>query len=291
MVTSGKRPIVVGVDGSSSAEEATRWAAGEARRRRVPLSLLHAYPWAERIRRTGRPEPEARGEELFRRQARECLERAEVLARETAPDVEITTEMVDGRPIELLTARAPEAEMIVLGSRGLGGVSGLLLGSVAVGLVSHAPCPVVIIRGEIAAEGAPVVVGIDDSSHNEAVLAFGYDHAALHGAPLVVVRAWADAVVDPATALFLDGDAICEEERRDVAEQLAGWREKYPDVAVTVHVTLDRPGHALLEVSKGARTVVVGARGRGGMAGLLLGSTSQALIHRAPCPVTVVHNQ
>lgn len=292
MVPTGKRQIVVGVDGSSSAEDATRWAAGESRRRRLPMSLVHAYPWAERIRRTGKPESGTPDEELFRRQAREYLDRACALVREDTPDVEVTTALVDGRPVEVLTARAPEAELIVLGSRGLGGVSGLLLGSVAVGLVSHAPCPVVIVRGQVAtADDAPVVVGLDDSSHTDAVLAFGYDYAALHGAPLLVVRTWDDAPVHPATAMILDGDAICADERLQLAEQLAGWREKYPDVVVRTQVTIDRPAHALLAASEGARIVLVGARGRGGMAGLLLGSTSQALIHRAACPVAVVHNR
>lgn len=290
MVTASKRPIMVGVDGSSSAEEAVRWAAAEARVRRLPLSLVHAYPWAERMRRTGKPQPEVHDEELFRREAAETLQQAGAQARAAAPEIEIATEVVDGRPVEVLTGRARGAEMVVLGSRGLGGVSGLLLGSVAVGLAAQASCPVVIVRGEVAAEGAPVVVGIDDSAHNDAVLAFAYDYAALLGVELVVVRAWADAVVDPVTALVLDGDNIIEEERRNVAEQLAGWREKYPDVAVRMHVILDRPAHALVEVSKGARTVVVGSRGRGGMAGLLLGSTSQALIHRSACPVAVVRN-
>lgn len=293
MVAASTHPIVVGVDGSSSAEEATAWAAQEAYSRRLPLLLMHAYPWAERLRRTGEPEPEVRDEDLYRRQAHESLDRAEAQARASAPDVEVTTELVDARPIELLTARAPGAEMVVLGSRGLGGVSGLLLGSVAVGLVSHAPCPVVVVRG-VVPDGvveAPVVLGIDDSAHSDAVLAFGFDYAALHGAPLVVVRAWADAVVDPATALILDGDTICEDQRLQVMERLADWRQKFPDVDVRIQVTIDRPAHGLIEASKGARLVLVGARGRGGMAGLLLGSTSQALIHRATCPVVVVHDR
>ncbi len=231
-------------------------------------------------------------EELFRRQAHDFLESAQAQVRAAAPEIEVTTEVVDARPVELLTSRASGAELVVLGSRGLGGVSGLLLGSVAVGLASHAPCPVVIVRGEVAEDpDAPVVLGLEYSSHNDGILAFGYDYAAMHRAPLLVVRAWADTVIDPATALFLDEEAIREDEHLQLAEQLVGWREKYPDVATRTQVIIDRPAHALLEASKGARIVLVGARGRGGMAGLLLGSTSQALIHRATCPVAVVHNR
>jgi nucleotide-binding universal stress UspA family protein len=285
-----KPPIVVGVDGSPSAEQATRWAAREASLTRTPLHLVHAYAWAELSRFPGALKPAMRNQDLFLAEAREYLDRAVSAARAAAPDVVATTEFVTEHPIDVLTARSRSADRIVLGSRGLGGVSGLLLGSVAVGVTAHAACPVVVVRGDGTAPGsdAPVVVGIDTSEHSEAVLRFGYDHAALHGAPLHVLTTWSDSVVEPSTAMFLDVAAIAEEERCRLSERVAGWREKYPDVVVHTEVHEDRPAHALVAASEGARLIVVGARGRGGVAGLLLGSTSQALIHRAGCPVAVV---
>jgi nucleotide-binding universal stress UspA family protein len=287
----GKAPIVVGIDGSTSAERATRWAAREAQLTAAPMHLVHAYAWAEPSRFPGAVKPGMRNQDLFLSEARAYLERAVEAARSTAPEVEVTTEFVTEHPIDVLTSRSASADRVVLGSRGLGGVTGLLLGSVAVGVTSRAACPVVVVRGdETIGDDVPVVAGVDTSVHSEAVLAFGYEYAALHRAPLRVLTTWADTVVDPSTAMFLDIAAIAEEERCQLSERIAGWREKYPDVVVHIEVLQDRPAHALVAASSGARLIVAGARGRGGVAGLLLGSTSQALIHRADCPVAIVRN-
>lgn len=288
-----KPPILVGIDGSPSAEQATRWAAREAALTGTPLHLIHSYPWAELDRFPGALKPGMRNQDLFLVESREYLNRAVAEARRAAPEVEVTTEFATRHPVDILTERAGSAERIVLGSRGLGGVSGLLLGSVAVGVTSHATCPVVVVRGDEPAQpdldpDASVVVGIDTSAHSEAVLSFAYEYAALHRAPVLVLTTWADTVLEPSTAMFLDTVAITEEERCQLSERLAGWRDKYPDVVVRTGVIEDRPAHALVTASRTARLVVVGARGRGGMAGLLLGSTSQALIHRSECPVAVV---
>lgn len=136
--------------------------------------------------------------------------------------------------------------------------------------------------------GAPVVVGIDGSPMSEAALAYAYETASAYGSPLVTVHAWRPAAEDSRLFPYIDLDAVRDEEVRLLAEQVTGWVEKYPDVPIRSEVVNARPAHALLEHSAHARLLVVGARGRGGMAGSLLGSTSQALIHRAACPVVVV---
>jgi nucleotide-binding universal stress UspA family protein len=293
MSGSGTKPILVGIDGSFSAERAARWAAREARARHVPLYLLHAYEFAADFA----PDSERASRSVFLAYGRDCLREAAEQARREAPGVEVSTELVVSQSVELLARRSATASLVVVGSRGLGGVSGLLLGSVAVGLVSHAHCPVVIVRGdeydrpadEVAADPtAPVVVGIDGSPVSSAALAYAYECASIHGSPLVAVHAWAVGSVDPTIAPLVDTEAMRQDAERLVAESLAGWREKYPDVEVRRVIVPDRPGHALLEESKRARLLVLGARGRGGISGLLLGSTSQALIHRAACPVAVV---
>jgi len=295
MSGSGAKPILVGIDGSFSAERAARWAAREARTRNVPLQLLHAYEFAADFA----PDSERGHRAVFLAYGRDCLHQAAEQARREAPGVEVSTELVVAQSVELLAGRSASASLVVVGSRGLGGVSGLLLGSVAVGLVSQAHCPVVIVRGdelsrpaaEVAADPrAPVVVGIDGSPVSSAALAYAYEWASLHGSPLVAVHAWAVGSVDPTLAPLVDTEAMRDDAERLMAENLAGWREKYPDVEIRRVVVPERPAQALLEESQGARLLVVGARGRGGISGLLLGSTSQALIHRAACPVVVVRS-
>jgi len=191
----------------------------------------------------------------------------------------------------VLLAESTRAELVVLGDRGLGGFAGLLIGSVAVALAAHAACPVVVVRGaepdRTTSRPEPVVVGVDGSPAGEAAVAFAFEAAALRGVPLVAVHTWRDLLVDATMAPLVDWDAVEADEREVLAERLAGWGEKYPDVEVRRLVTRDRPAHALVQESGRAQLVVVGSRGRGGIAGMLLGSVSQALLHHSACPVVV----
>ncbi|HTK61145.1 MAG TPA: universal stress protein [Pseudonocardia sp.] len=297
MESTGRAPIVVGIDGSSSANRAAVWAAEEAVARHSPLNLVYAYEWAA-DEGPGRValRANARYRDVFLLYAQDRIREATERIRTAVPEVELTTELVVGQPTHVLTERSADAALMVLGSRGLGGVSGLLLGSVAVGLVAHAKCPVVVVRGDerhpevdlTSEAGAPVVVGLDGSPMSEAALAFAYEAASAYGSPLVAVHAWQLSTEDSRLLPYVDMDMVQDEEERLLAEQTAGWGEKYPDVIVRREVVKGRPGRILLEHSAGARLLVVGARGRGGAAGLLLGSTSQALIHRAECPVAVI---
>ena len=196
---------------------------------------------------------------------------------------------MEGFPTPALQAESADAALVVLGDRGLGGFTGLLLGSVAVSLAAHAACPVVVVRGPefdaSAPRVEPVVVGVDGSPASEA--AFAFAAAALHAVPLVAVHAWCDLVVDPTVAPLLD-DALESDEREVLAERLAGWSQEYLDVDVRRLVVRDRPARALVQESASAQLVVVGSRGRGGLAGMLLGLVSHALLHHAHCPVAVV---
>src|SRR5690606_3692092 len=170
-------------------------------------------------------------------------------------------------------------------------VPGLLLGSVAVGLGGHARCPLVVVRAVQDSEPtAPVVVGVDGSPLSDPALAFAFEAAAVRGVALEAVHAWRELVGDLDMATLLDWDAIETEERALLAERLAGWAEKYPDVPVRRVVTRERPARVLVEQSRGAQLVVVGSRGRGGFTGLVLGSVSHAVLHHAHCPVAVVRS-
>ena len=285
------RPVVVGVDGSGSAYRAVEWAAAEAARRGVELRLVRAFSWttSERpIRDDGRV---ARYRDELLEIARGQVARAARIAADVRPEVETTTQVAIGAPIEVLGSEARRAQLLVLGDRGLGGLAGLLLGSVAVGLAAHGACPVVIVRGERGGAGneeSPVVVGIDDSSISEAALAFAFDAAAARGVGLLVVHAWSPTAIDDALAPVMDWDAATAQEDALLAERLAGWEQKHPEVAVRRTVVRDGAVRALVAASREAQLVVVGSRGRGNATGLLLGSVSHAVLHASHCPVAIV---
>jgi nucleotide-binding universal stress UspA family protein len=286
--------VVVGVDGSESATRAVQWAADLAARRRRRLRIAHAY---------GSVGPYYGGDlafpsgvlETLADDARQLVADAAEAAAAAGPGVDVEVQAADAAPIPLLIELSGQAAMVVLGSSGRGGFAGMLAGSTAVRVAAHAQSPVVVVRareGEPAppAEG-PVVVGVDGSSLSDRAVAYAFEEASLREASLVAVHAWADLEyenpVHRARTLVEGGPQEVDEERL-LAERLAGWQEKYPDVPVERVIARDKPRHELLQRSVTAQLVVVGSRGRGGFRGLLLGSTSQALLHHAECPVMIV---
>jgi nucleotide-binding universal stress UspA family protein len=286
----GNPPVIVGVDGASPALDAARWAAREAARRGVPLAVISAFSWFG-TRHIGDPGLGGHYRTAMVTRAHDAVSAATAAAAEAAPGIEISGRAVDGFPVPLLVAASRRAELLVIGDRGVGGVTSLLLGSVATGLTAHAECPVVVVRGEQpSGNDGPVVVGLDGSQLSEAALAFAFQTADLREALLIVVHAWSDGALDAGLVPLLGWDDIETAEHPLLAEWLAGWSEKYPDVAVQRVVVRDRPAHALVEqaTAYAAQLVVVGSHGRGGATALVLGSVSHAVLHHAPCPVAVV---
>lgn len=284
-------PVVVGVDGSSAALRAVSWAAEEAALRHAPLQVVNAFGIPDGFYAEMMPPRDW----LDTRQAESeaMVGDAADTAEKAYPGLAIERRSSLDAPIPLLIERSADVRMIVLGSAGRGVLGNLLVGSTATALVTHARCPVVVVRGEDrrAVEDAPLVVGVDGSSENESAVAFAFEEASLRGVSLVAVRAWSDANTEPvfgASRAEFDFEALRESETRVLAEALAGRREKFPEVNVRRVVEQDRPRQQLLEWSAKARLVVVGSRGRGGFRGLLLGSTSQALLQHSECPVAVV---
>ena len=282
--------IVVGVDGSQSALDAVRWAAEEARVRGAALRLVHACEvptgYREGFVGTGQLR------EALVAQGQDALARAEQVAGEAVPGVRVETVSHLAGAVPALIEESAAAAQLVLGTRGLGGFTGLLVGSTAVELASRARCPLVVVRGAAAPDG-PVVVGVDGTEASEAALAHAFGAASAYGTGLVAVHTWTDLLVETAfagNAAALDFSPLAETAAGELGERLAGRREQYPDVAVTRYVERERPSVALLRHAENARLVVVGTRGRGGFRGLLLGSTSQHLLRHAPCPVTVVRS-
>ncbi|MCO1659938.1 universal stress protein [Pseudonocardia humida] len=280
------RPVVVGVDGSASALAAGRWAAAEAVRRGTRLRLVTALTYApNRVVEPTRLSGQVR--DVLTEHARSGLVDAAAAARQVAPDLEVSAGTRTGFPVDVLAGQAHEAGLLVLGNRGRGGLAGLLVGSVTVALAARASCPVVVVREDHPAAG-PVVLGVDGEHGSDAAIAFAHESAAARGVPLIAVHTWTGTEFAPAGPPVLDWDAVLEQERAVLAERLAPWSEKYPDLRV--HRTVGRHGAAaaLVRLSEQAQLVVVGSHGHGNLAGLLLGSVSHSVLHRSHCPVAIV---
>lgn len=293
-----EQPIVVGVDGSLPALHAVRWAAGEAQRRGAPLRLVHACNVVP-VRHPVRLAPPSEFRDAILTEGRHWLNTAADTARRAVPGVAPSTDLRDGGTAEILVAESASAQLVVLGSRGLGGFAGLLLGSVTLALAAHAHCPVVVMPTSTVscapADHGPVVVGVDGSALSEAAVEFAFMAAAMRGAPLHAVHTWLDldmaATWAPRLAAApdaIDWAALKAEETQLLDDTLIGWRDKFPDVELRRFVERDRPQHALLRRASGAQLLVVGSRGRAALTGLGLGSVSQTLLHHATCPVAVM---
>jgi len=226
------------------------------------------------------------------------LEDARDAATAVAPDLRPELIQRPEHAVDALLAESATAGMVVLGSPGARSLGRMLLGSVSVSLAAHAACPVALARPHVAEDEppteGPVVVGVDSTRTSEDAIAAAFDEASWRGAPLTAVHCWREGVL---SAVFaegrwpLDRAAVEEHEHELLAQRLAGWQEKYPDVAVTRVVLPGSPAERLLELADRARLLVVGSRGRGGVAGLALGSTSQAMMSYALCPVLVVRGK
>jgi nucleotide-binding universal stress UspA family protein len=287
MTRNGRSEIVVGIDGSPEALNATRWAAAEATARHFGVVLVRALPWPFIDVPLG-PDLDGAIETQEREAAGGELTEAEAMLRAVTPDLNVRWVMDLANPAQLLFDASDRAAMIVIGSRGRNSLMGTLAGSAAVQVASHSTVPVVVVRGD-RAPGGNVVVGVDGSPDSAEAIAFAFDVAARRNAPLVAVHTWSHPIsTGPGDMLPLVVKMHQEAEDRMVAEALAGWAEKYPDVVVTRQVSRGHPAHALVDASAGAQLTVIGSRGHGGFAGLLLGSVGLSLLHHARCPVAVV---
>lgn len=288
MTSDRGRPVVVGVDGSDSALEATRWAAAEAARRGCGLRLVAAVAHTM-FRPIGVPQlGQEYQRQVWERAAEEHLAAAVAALQDVAAGVDVQQEVRAGEARMVLHSESERAALVVLGSRGRGGFTGLLLGSVAISVAAGAACPVVVVRGTRAPDG-PVVVGVDGrAAADEPALLLAFEEAASRGVPLVAVHTWSGAVLDPFLVPTLDPKAVLVEEEQLLDERIAPWRGKYPGVEVRLAVAFDGAARELVTHSEGAGLVVVGSRGLGTFAGLTMGSVSQAVLHHAACPVAVV---
>jgi nucleotide-binding universal stress UspA family protein len=284
-----RRAIVVGVDGSKSSLEAVRWAAAEAASRRIPLRLVTVFGrWNGYGPRPGWTDID----EAVARNATRYLASGCAAARKVEPELSIDLEKREGHPAATLIEEAARASLLVVGHQGWGSWLSRWGGSVAIRTAAAAACPVVVVAKTAPAVTStthrPVLLGVDGSELSEAAIAFAFEHADRHDVSLIATHCWLDQVYAGEVGALIDWEAVRVHEEAVLAQRLAGWAEKYPNVPVRRIVLRDAPGHALVEHSAEAGLLVVGSHGRGGVTGTLLGSVSLAAIRHAQSPVAVV---
>ncbi|MFF0223999.1 universal stress protein [Streptomyces sp. NPDC004629] len=307
-------PVIAGVNGSAESLAAAEWAAREAARRDRSLRLVHVGNRHSRRSDGGSfpKRPAARQEAAApgaaeRHLARRVLREAEQRARRAVPGVRVTGEPVEGTATAALLKAAEQAAVLVLGSRGLSGVAGFLVGSVALGVVARATGPVVLVRmGEdneddhvpAAYDGPPartghrdVVLGLDVADPCDEVIEFAFEAARLRKARLRVVYAW-----QPPSALGLGPGDIAlvndpyraQEWRGFLSAVLQVWRDKYPEVGILETVVREKASTALVRAAFGARLLVVGRHLADRPVRVRTGPVTHAVVHHVRCPVAVV---
>ncbi|MCX4637775.1 universal stress protein [Streptomyces platensis] len=292
------RPVTVGVDGSPAGLAAADWGAREAQLRGVPLRLVHAWEWQPFAHA-----PPA-GPEAARRWSEGVPREVTTQLHHRYPDLDITADLLTGPPPEMLCAAAREAELLVIGTVGVGGLAGFLLGSVALATVAHVEHPVVLVRGPRPDEGEHpgqrpavmsgrrVVVGLELGRPCDEVIRFSFDAAVLRASPLLVVHGWNPPgyygvqSISPYTSWAADIEA---EEAKALYEALLPWRERYPAVDVVEQAVIGQPAHHLLDAAADAGLVVIGRRTPYSKAApFRIGHIAHALLHHCPAPVAVV---
>jgi nucleotide-binding universal stress UspA family protein len=282
--------IVVGVDGSPASDAAVCWAARDAVMRKIPLTLIHVVnptvsTWAQAPTLDRFAEWQ---EDAGRRIVADALK----IARDTANDnlpIPISSELMFSATVPTLADLSKTAELMVVGTYGRGALARGLLGSVSSELMRHSHCPVAVIRDEDPRmphpTQAPVLLGTDGSPASELATAIAFDEASRRHVDLIALHAWSDKEIFELPGL--DWSAVKAEEERLLAEALAGYQERYPDVTVHRLIVCDRPARALVDTSESAQLTVLGSHGRGRLAGTLLGSVSNAVVQSVRMPVIV----
>ncbi|MEU6761692.1 universal stress protein [Streptomyces sp. NPDC046853] len=276
-----QQTITAGIDGSPESLDAASWAAREALRRNLPLHLVHAGdPPADRGRLPD--------DDVPARHESGALDRAVLHLADTHPTLGILDEEVTGPPVGALLAAARSSALLVVGSRGAGALSRVLVGSVALAVAARASCPVALVRasartedtGSAAGPDRPVVLGLDLARAGDELLEYAFDAAASREVPLHVVHVWTAPLIPSADAI----DPMPEKERR-LAAELAPWRHKFPGTQVTGRLVHGLAGHHVVKAAEGAGLLVIGRRVP---VGPRLGRTTHAAIHHTRCPVVVV---
>ncbi|MFI1106235.1 universal stress protein [Streptomyces melanogenes] len=293
------RTVIAGIDGSPESRAAASWAADEAARRGLGLTLLHvwqawqaAFGYAPLGAATVLPDGPG-GEE---RRARRMLDEVFEQVRDGHPDVDVAAEQIPGRAVDVLLTAADEAEVLVLGSRAPSMLTGFLTGSVSMAVLARAARPVVLVRPEAdggrdlsAGESGDVVLGLDFSRPCDPLIDYAAEAALARGAALRVVHTWTPPPVfgyDPAAVNPRHIVALGAAEARALDDVLEPWRVKFPSVRIETQCVADRPAERLVETAEGAWLLVVGRRIHSGITHI--GPVTHGVLHHARTPVAVV---
>ena len=288
--------IVIGVDGSPGSRNAVSWGLARAARRRAPVRLIRAFdPSMHDVRIGGLSEVGVLGDSF--EHVRHQLDATYEAARIVHPELRIIPELIDDSASSALIEASRDADTVVIGAHGVAGFSTMVAGSTTMNVGSHAHCTVVAVPNDEsqALNGTGIVVGVDGSEISETAIAHAFREASETGQDLTAVHAWTDpltpaAIGSGAIPGLYDPEAYTRDQEILLAESLAGWTEKYPDVNVTRQVIHEQPVQALARTAHNARLLVVGCRGHGRIRAMLLGSVSHGVLHLADCPVAVVHD-
>lgn len=286
-MTTAELPVIAAVDGSWRSYEALEWAARDAVRRLLPLTIVHVRPLNRRT-----------SQEAQRREAEELLAEAVGRVAQVAPTLHTSTLAPMDFPAAALTALSEHASLLVLGSRGLGGFRSLLIGSNSLTTASMARCPVVVVHsgraeeeGAEAAEGtfSDIVAGVAADESSEAVLDFAFEAATTRpGARLRIVHGWTMFSSMLSGGPVFDRDAAAGAAERTLAELTAGRPEKYPQVEVVQEPVHGSASHTLVTASATAALTVIGRRKGGEELGFGLSPVAQTTLTHALGPVAVV---
>ena len=272
------KPVIVGTDGSQESLRAAEWAAREAALRGAPLRIVAIPVLPPRM--TPNPATPDTVAGLIEHSVNRALAAAAQQAAALEPDLGIETQLLEGAPAEVLVAAGRDASMLVLGSRGAGGFSAMILGSVSRYVATHAPVPVVVAREEITAEHREIVVGVRDPAHAAAALGFAFEEAALRKARLLALHAWSWSVPGHTE--------VAAEENSRLESAVSTWREKFPEVEARWEVMHAHPGRVLAGASARADLVVLGRHAPGGSHVAGVGSVTHAVLGHAHGPVVSV---
>jgi nucleotide-binding universal stress UspA family protein len=269
------RAVLVGVDGSSGAQQALRWAAEEAARLDAPLTVCCVVaPVAGEL------------PVLATHWGTDVLAAATEQVHRTWPRLPVQAVLRPGHASSELLRLSTGHQLAVVGSRGDSGLTGLLIGSVALHLVSHGRCPVVVVPPSQVDPRAPVVVGVDGSPLNRPALEYAFAAADRAGVGLVALSS-----LDTRSARTgVDGGVAAQRLVGLARAAVAEWAETLPHVPVQHRVVAGPPDRELVVASAGASLTVVGSRGHGAMTALLLGSVSRRLVQEARSPIAVVRH-
>jgi nucleotide-binding universal stress UspA family protein len=282
--------ILVGVDGSVASDAAIRFATHEAVLHQAPLTLMHVL---SPIPEWGAPSMHSEVTAAWEDNARHIVEQARKTTAATSGEsalLDVRTEIAystAATAASVLVDASSQAQLIVVGSRGMGAVGRFVLGSVSSALVQQARCPVAVIHDDVglANDKAPILVGVDGSPASEAAIALAFDEASRRRVQLVALHSWSDVGVFP--VLGMDWRGYESRGAQLLAKSLAGGQTRFPDVQVQRRLVCDKPARWLIEESQHAQLVVVGSHRRSRLPGITLGSVSSALAHATRTPLII----